>query len=267
MVADAPRTPFSSLAEGYERIAVPAMFIPAARNLLEIAALEPGECVLDVACGTGTVARLAAPLVGETGHVTGLDLNEAMLAVARAQTMSGGAPIEWRQGNAMSLPFPDAVFDAVLCQNGLQFVPDRTLALREMLRVLRPDRRLVLNVIAREAASQAVEASVERFLGPDAVAFFHEPFVLSDIDALRQLFDGVGFRSVDITREAITASSPSADYFLDFTLRLRLASALARLSPEQNSALIADAYAQLAPYIRDGGLVFPIEMLVVVARS
>lgn len=122
MVADAPRTPFSSLAEGYERIAVPAMFIPAARNLLEIAALEPGECVLDVACGTGTVARLAAPLVGETGHVTGLDLNEAMLAVARAQTMSGGAPIEWRQGNAMSSPsrMPCSVKTACsLCRIGL----------------------------------------------------------------------------------------------------------------------------------------------------
>lgn len=267
MAADSPRTPFSSMAEAYERIAVPAMFIPEALNLLEIAALQPGERVLDVACGTGIVSRLAAPLLGETGQVIGLDLNEAMLAVARARPVPSGAPAEWRQGNAMSLPFPDAVFDAVLCQNGLQFMPDRTLALREMLRVLRPERRLVLSVIGHEAASQAVEATVDRFLGPDAVTLFHEPFVLGSVGTLSQLFDGVGFRSVDIIRQTITASCPTVDAFLAFTLNSRLAPALETLSPDEYAALLADARAQLMPFIRDGGLVFPVEMLVVVARS
>ena len=264
---NSPRTPFGSLAEVYERVAVPAMFIPEALGLLEIVALQPGERVLDVACGTGIVARLAAPRLGITGHIVGLDLNEVMLAVARAQPIPTGAPIEWRQGNAMSLPFPDATFDAVVCQNGLQFIPDRVLALQEMLRVLRPERRLVLSVIARESASQAVEATVARFLGPDAAASFREPFMLGNAEALAHLFDGIGFSSVEITRQNITARCPTADAFIAFTLSVRLASALEKLSPEQRAALLADAHTQLAPYLSNDGIVFPVEMLVVVGRS
>lgn len=84
MATDTGGTPFTIMAESYERVAVPAMFVPEALNLLEFAALQPGEKVLDVACGTGIVARLSAERLGPIGLVVGLDLNEAMLSVARA---------------------------------------------------------------------------------------------------------------------------------------------------------------------------------------
>jgi ubiquinone/menaquinone biosynthesis C-methylase UbiE len=116
---------------------VPALFATYAASLIAQAALQPGERVLDAACGTGIVARMAAPHVGETGHVTGLDLNAGMLEVARKGPTLHGAPITWQEGNLEALPFEEGTFDVVLCQQGLQFCPNRAAAVREMRRVLR----------------------------------------------------------------------------------------------------------------------------------
>jgi len=106
---------FTRASAAYERVMVPAVFGPWAKDLLDTVALIPGMRVLDVACGTGIVARLSAPQVGATGRVVGLDTNEAMLAVARAQPQPTVPHVEWRQGDATKLPFPDAEFDAVFC--------------------------------------------------------------------------------------------------------------------------------------------------------
>lgn len=124
-------------AEAYERYLVPAIFLPSGEDLIRRAAPVGEERVL-VACGTGAVARQVAPLVGTGGMVVGLDLSPAMLAVARGLPVPGGAAIEWREGSAGALPFPEGSFDLVLCQQGLQFFPDRAAALRDMRRVLRP---------------------------------------------------------------------------------------------------------------------------------
>jgi ubiquinone/menaquinone biosynthesis C-methylase UbiE len=113
-------------AEIYERELVPAVFGPWARRVVVLAELEPGVRVLDLACGTGVVARLAADVVGRDGRVAALDLNPGMLRVAAALPQAGGAAIEWVEGNAQTLPFADGSFDVVCCQLGLQFFPDRT---------------------------------------------------------------------------------------------------------------------------------------------
>ena len=261
-----PRTPFSALAAVYERVAVPAMFVPEAQGLLAVAALQPAERVLDVACGTGIVARLAAPDVGPRGIIVGLDRNAAMLAVARACPPSAGPRIAWLQGEACALPFAAGAFEVVLCQNGLQFVPDRPRALREMHRVLRPGGRLVLNVVAREAASQAVEHAVAQLLAADALTLFREPFVLADPTELAVLCADAGFQAVQVTSQRITARCPAVDDFVAFTLTVRLASVLQRPPPSKQRALHEAARAQLAPYQTADGLVFPIDMLVACAR-
>ena len=104
---------FTRASAPYERVMVPAVFGHWAKDLLDTVALAAGTRVLDVACGTGIVARLAASQVGPTGRVVGLDTNEAMLAVARAQPQPTGAHVEWQQGDATKLPFADAEFDTV----------------------------------------------------------------------------------------------------------------------------------------------------------
>jgi len=133
-------------AELYERYVVPYILGPWAPGLVELAALQPGEHVLDLACGTGVVARLAATKVEPTGHVTGLDLNAAMLAVARSLPPPPGTSITWVEGSAVAMDLPDASFDVILYQQGFQFFPDQPAALREMHRVLVPGGRVLLSV-------------------------------------------------------------------------------------------------------------------------
>ncbi len=135
-----------SAPETYERYLVPAIFEPWALLLLEQAMLRPGERVLDVACGTGVVARLAAPHVGTNGQVVGLDLNPGMLAVARSLPVPQGSIIDWREGDAGSLPFAGGGFDVVFCQFGFQYFPDRQQASREVFRVLGSHGRLLASV-------------------------------------------------------------------------------------------------------------------------
>ena len=140
-----PSTPGGeSPALAYEHHFVPAIGAPMAAELVRDAALSPGERVLDVACGTGVVARLAAPEVRPGGTVVGLDIDAGMLAVARSAA-EPGASIEWHEASAEAMPLPDAAFDVVLCQMGLQFMPDQLAALREMRRVLARGGRYKIN--------------------------------------------------------------------------------------------------------------------------
>ena len=124
--------------ENYERYFVPAIGVPLAANLVEVVALAPGEGVLDVACGTGIVARLAAERVGRTGTVAGLDINPGMLAVARTATPSR-TEIDWYEAPAQAgSGSADGAFTSRSCQMGMQFFPDKVAAaLREMHRACR----------------------------------------------------------------------------------------------------------------------------------
>jgi ubiquinone/menaquinone biosynthesis C-methylase UbiE len=119
--------------ELYERYLVPAITSVWANDLLNRISPKRGDSVLDIACGTGVVARLIEQH-GQARRVVGLDINTAMLAIARAKS----SKVEWLEGSALDLPFDANSFDVVLCQLGLQFFPDRLLALKEMVRVLKP---------------------------------------------------------------------------------------------------------------------------------
>src|SRR5262249_57570975 len=101
------------------------------RRLVEVAAIKPGDRVLDVACGTGVVTRLVANKIGSAGQVVGFDLNAGMLARARASRETAVA-IEWRLGNATDMPFADGTFHCFICQHGLQFIPTKTTAVSEI---------------------------------------------------------------------------------------------------------------------------------------
>ncbi|MFL6266603.1 MAG: methyltransferase domain-containing protein [Actinomycetes bacterium] len=147
-----------SAAEVYQRQLVPAIFAPWAPRVLDLAAPAAGARVLDVACGTGVVARLAAERVGPGGRVVGLDLNPGMLQVAAGLAVRG-APTRWVQADAGHLPFGDRSFEVVCCQLGLQYVPDRAAALAEMARVLAPGGRLAAMVWRSIEHSPGVRAA------------------------------------------------------------------------------------------------------------
>jgi ubiquinone/menaquinone biosynthesis C-methylase UbiE len=131
-----PGSTVSNPAEGYERFMVPPLFQPWARRLVDAASPRAGERILDLACGTGVVAREIVRRLGASATITAVDLNPAMLDVARAAAAAEGATIEWREARAEALPFPDFSFDLVLCQFAMMFFADRRAAAAEMRRVL-----------------------------------------------------------------------------------------------------------------------------------
>jgi SAM-dependent methyltransferase len=216
-MTDASET--KSPAEFYEAFFVPAMFAPLADIVVGRAGIEPGQRVLDVACGTGVVARRAAARAGAGGQVTGLDLREGMIARARSLPAPDGAAIEWRLGDAAALDLPDAAFDRVICQQGLQFFPDRPRALAEMHRVLKPGGRLVLAVWLgyeqQGIIADLTEAEIRHLARvgvpqEEVVAAFS----LGDRDELARLVAGAGFPGAEIEEVEITADFPDPDRFV-----------------------------------------------------
>jgi ubiquinone/menaquinone biosynthesis C-methylase UbiE len=192
--------------ESYERFQVPSVFEPLARRFLAFIDLRPGQRVLDVACGTGIVARLAAPPLGLGGSIVGIDLNEKMLEVARACTPVSGASVEWRLGDVESLPQPDADFDVVLCQQGLQYFPDKTRAVREMRRVLRPGGSLgicVWRTIDHSPCHFAIAASLRRHLSEQASQRFQAVFSFGDPGAIEHVLAAGGFPEAELHSEVI----------------------------------------------------------------
>lgn len=188
-----------SAADVYEEFFVPALFAAWAPRVADAARLGPGDRVLDVACGTGVLAREAARRTGEAGSVTGLDRNPGMLAVARRQ----GPGIVWQEGRAEALPFEDASFDAVVSQFGLMFFEDRTMALREMRRVSRPGGQIAVAVwdALDHAPGYAVLAELlHRLFGPKVAEPFRAPFILGDPEQLAALCSAAGLEMVHVAR-------------------------------------------------------------------
>ena len=204
----------SNPAETYEQKMVPIVFAPCVPWLMEAAPPQPGERVLDLACGTGIVAREAARRVGESGQVVGCDLNPAMLAVARACAEREGLRIEWHEGRAEALSFGDGSFDLLFCQHGLQFVPEKLQALAEMRRVLREDGRLALSVwrgLDHHPFIAGFNEVITRHLGVPALA---APFSLGNAGELRTLLTEAGFQEVEIAPHSITARFPNPEGFV-----------------------------------------------------
>src|SRR5262249_25920962 len=162
-------------------------------------------------------------------RVVGLDFNDGMLAVARAQPVPTGAAIEWRQGDATDLPFPDAAFDAVLCQQGLQFIPDRGSALRAMRRVLAPAGRLVTSLYCRSEPLETLVRHLSKHVGSECTATARTVLTLADRRELAELVTTAGFQEVKIETRAMAARFASVDTALDFYLGGILSNAIGGL--------------------------------------
>lgn len=253
-------------AENYQRYFVPAIGAPVAEDLVEVARLQPGERVLDVACGTGVVTRLAAARVGAADTVAGLDVNPGMLAVARSQT-SPDISIDWHEASAESMPFPDETFDVVLCQMALQFIPNKLAALREMRRVLDSGGRALVTVPGPKPPLFAIMTDgLARHLGPEAATFGDLVFSMHDVDELSELMRGAGFRQVNVKSKPKTLRLPAPrDFLWQYIDSTPIAEAAAQAGEAKRAALERDVCAQWQEFVRDGGMQLQVGMTTAIA--
>lgn len=260
-----------SVAEAYERYIMSPFGNAWAQALVQVAAPAEGERVLDVACGTGAVARFTAPLVGPTGLVTGLDLNAGMLDIARAMPAPIGAAIAWQEGNATALPFPNASYDLVCCHQGLQFFPERLAALREMFRVLAPTGRLALALWRRlehQPFAAALTEALERYVNREAAASLRAAFTLADADELRALVAGAGFGSVRVRIRSRLSRYPSLrEFVLGYLSGTPMAGAISALDETTRTAMVEQVCSTLRDYVDDDGMAAPLEAHLLTAQA
>jgi ubiquinone/menaquinone biosynthesis C-methylase UbiE len=256
-----------SAPENYERYFVPVIGGPFATDLVADASLSPGERVLDVACGTGVVARLAAERVGPSGSVAGLDINPGMLAVARAIAGDARAPIRWYETAAESMPLPDQSFDVVFCQLGLMFMADKPAAVRHMRRVLAPGGRVFATTPVPNPFFDVLDRAVARQISEEAAGFVRAVFSLHDPSVLTTLLDEAGFSGVSVRTHTRTVRlPPAADFVWQYVNCTPLAALLSGVTRDQAAGLERDAVSGWQPWSEKDGMAYDQSVLVATGR-
>ena len=244
----------ASAAEVYERFFLPALFKQWPPHVIRRSGMAAGDRVLDVACGTGVLARAAQKHVGRLGAVVGLDRNDAMLAVAARKAPE----IEWRKGRAESLPFDDASFDCVVSEFGLMFFEDRRAAVAEMLRVLRPGKRAVVAVwasIDESPGYAALARLLAKLFGMEVARELEAPFCLGEPALLRDIFARADGTEPALETVAGECRFPSLDSWI--TTEIKGWTLAGRLADEAFERLQREARSALSEYVRpDGSVAF-----------
>jgi len=255
-------------AESYEAYLVPAMFVPFTEVLIARAEPRSDDRILDVGCGTGIVSRMVSRLLGPSGSVIGLDIDQEMLTVARSWVPADGGQVGWREGDAAEMPFDDAEFDLVLCQAALQFFPDRIAALLEIHRVLAPSGRVVVSVfrsIERNPAYEVLAQALERHVSPEAGAMRRAIFSLGEADELDRLLVAAGFEDISLSSVQKTIRFPSPEEFLRRQLASQSPWVVDQLDQETQEALINEMNTALQNSVDDEGLAMAMEIHLAVA--
>ncbi|KHL17095.1 UNVERIFIED_CONTAM: hypothetical protein LK11_14070 [Mumia flava] len=242
-------------AEAYEERFVPALFRQWVEPVLEAAEVGPGDQVLDVACGTGVVARAAVTLAAPGGSVTGVDLNPAMLAVAHRVEPR----VSWEQGDVAALPFPAGGFDVLTCQAAIFFFPDPAGALAEMRRVTRPGGRVVVHAFSSLHAQPAYGPWVEmvtHHAGPEATELLGTYWSQGDPSALADCCADVGLRVLAVRRHTRPAFFPSVEAMV--RTEVNATPLRDRLDVPTLDRMLVESHELLETFVEDGRLVIPI---------
>lgn len=258
-------------AEAYEKYLVPVIFAPGARELIQFSGLKPGDKILDLACGTGIVARIAHQCMDAQGSIKGLDINESMLEVAKDTSKTLSPPIAWYQGDATHLPFEENSLDIVFCQQALQFFPDRSQVLQEILRMLKPGGKAAVSVLRsleKNPGYKILAGLLDRHVGKEAGTMMRSPFPPWEKDRLLNEFTQEGFKNLRLRISIGSVRYPSPEEFLkQEAASSPLSGPLSEINPEVKDQLVSELTQALRDYIDDEGIVFPAETYLVLAHK
>jgi ubiquinone/menaquinone biosynthesis C-methylase UbiE len=255
-----------SAPENYDRF-ISVFMAPFVDAIVRRASIQPGDSVLDVACGTGAVARAASALVGDAGSVAGLDINAGMLAAAHKVATAANQDIEWHEASAESMPFEDARFNAVLSSQGIMFFPDLRQGLSEMCRVAAHGGRVIASFWAGPLGrSPYIAASNQRLepVVPEGMQVVEQAFGV-DRDEVASIFRALGMTEITAeTVEEMVSLPPIADYFPGYAASLPYADDFEALSPAVKQRLYEEITSDLASYVQgDGTLRVPFVLHIV----
>lgn len=253
-----------SAAEVYEKVLVPLWMGPWAEALLELVAIQPGEVVLDVACGTGVTTRLAERCVREIGQVTGLDVNASMLSIARS--LAAGSPITWIEGDVSNTELASNSINTVICQHGYQHFPDKSRALAELLRVLAPKGRLAMSIWADHSVyTSALCSAVEQHISPEIANIQRSHRETPSAKELIVALEEAGYRDVSVHKQTLEIRVPEAREFVPLHLSsMPISAAFEALSDIKKEMLICAVESALNEYVQDAQIVYPDSVNVVV---
>lgn len=249
----------ASAAEVYEAFFVPALFAQWPQRVLDAAGVRAGDAVLDVGCGTGALARVAAERLAGSGSVVGVDGNDGMLAVARRSP----EPVTWRHGWVEDLPFPDRAFDRVVSQFALMFFAEPEAGLTEMARVTRPGGTMAIATWAGVDQSPGYAAMIElvdELVGPEAAAALGAPFSLGSEPALAALISPI-LPDVSVVRHEGMARFDSLEAWVHTDVRGWTLDGM--VDDDRYAALLEAARTDLADFVDpDGRVRFPAPALI-----
>jgi len=252
----------------YEEQKVPAIFAPLAEATLDAVPLFGDDSILDVACGTGIVARKARARIGPSARIVGVDLNEGMIDAARNLTDANSRSCEWHTADVTKLPFEDGTFSVSLCQQGLQFFPDRKLALREIQRVLRPGGRIALTVWSEASALfEALAESLRRHVNDEVAERSLAPFDHNGGDGLGSVLSKLGF--IDVSAQILTVERVLSDPESAISKEIMgnpIGPAVAEYGDAVMERIVGEVIEALTDYRRGAQFVFPTRTHLVQAK-
>lgn len=260
-----------SIPEIYDTFLVPLIFEAYASDLAHLVAQERSGAVLETAAGSGVVARALAPLLAPHARYVVTDLNQPMLDRA-ASRMGADGRIVWRQADALDLPFPDGSFDAVCCQFGVMFFPDRSVGYRQARRVLRAGGRLLFNVwdriednvfarIVTDAAAEVFPKDPPRFLA-------RTPHGYHDVARIEAELLGAGFSAIAIETISKMSAAPSArEPAVGYCQGTPLRSEIGARDPAALASVTEHAAQAIAKVCGEGPVSGKMQAHVVVARA
>jgi ubiquinone/menaquinone biosynthesis C-methylase UbiE len=273
-MTDATKFQFTnpSVPKAYDEFFVPRLFEPWAKLLLDEAAPREGQVLIDIATGPGTVARLAALRLGSRGRVVATDIARPMLDIARAKpAVTGAAPIEYVESPAAPLDAQSGVFDLVVCQQGLQFFPDRLYALHEMHRVLKPGGHAAIAVwteIERNEIFAAIHAALRATAPAELADLMTAPFSWHDGAELKSIAEEAGFREVRLlTRTLPMVFENGLDQAVQSFSATPVSPGVAALPQSAQDAFFARLRRELSPLAVNGKVIGKMVSNIIIAHA